>query len=117
MAKLAGPEFWSAAVMSIIRYLYDPPQRSVLPVFLVPRARRRRSYDRSSLGRASRALPSPACGKGRGLGRLPSHFTSGSTSYWWNGGGDGKVHSRVVAPGPHGLLAALSLRIKARTIP
>src|SRR5215813_2919483 len=53
---------------------------------------------------------------GRGL-TAASHLTSGSTSYWWNGGGDGRVHSRVVAPGPQGLLAALSLRIKARTIP
>ena len=34
----------------------------------------------------------------------------GSTSNWWKGGGDGKVHSSVVAPAPHGLSPARSLR-------
>ena len=46
-----------------------------------------------------------------------AHRTSGSVSYWWNGGGDGSVHSSVVAPGPHGLAAARSLRTKACTMP
>ena len=41
----------------------------------------------------------------RGLGarQRDAHRISGSVSYWWNGGGDGSVHSSVVAPGPHGL--------------
>src|SRR5438309_57250 len=38
------------------------------------------------------------------------HLINGSSLYWWNGGGDGSVHSSVVAPAPHGLSAALSLR-------
>ena len=29
----------------------------------------------------------------------------GSSSNWWNGGGEGSVHSSVVAPAPHGLFA------------
>src|SRR5229473_1112638 len=104
--------------MSVMRYLYGPVQRNVLPVFLIPRA--------------APPYPPPPAGEGKegriggaargrvgivaDIRRLP-HLTSGSTSNWWNGGGDGRVHSRVVAPGPHGLLAALSLRMKARTIP
>ncbi len=34
----------------------------------------------------------------------------GSVSNEWNGGGEGSVHSSVVAPGPHGLLPAGTLR-------
>src|SRR6516225_6826571 len=41
------------------------------------------------------------------------YCTRGSVSNWWNGGGDDSVHSSVVAPAPHGLLAACSLRMKA----
>src|SRR3954447_5291301 len=45
------------------------------------------------------------------------HCTRGSTSNWWNGGGDGSVHSSVVAPAPHGLSAACCLRTNASTRP
>ena len=34
----------------------------------------------------------------------------GSTSNWWNGGGEDSVHSSVVAPSPHGLSPATRLR-------
>src|SRR5215203_7375528 len=44
-------------------------------------------------------------------GRL--YFTNGKVSNWWKGGGDGSVHSSVVAPAPHGLAAARSLRMSA----
>jgi hypothetical protein len=33
----------------------------------------------------------------------------------WNGGGEGSVHSSVVAPAPHGLGPASRLRAKARS--
>ena len=46
-----------------------------------------------------------------------AHRISGSVSYWWKGGGDGSVHSSVVAPGPHALAAARSLRMKACATP
>ena len=46
--------------------------------------------------------------------KLPvRHLITGSVSYWWNGGGDGNVHSRVVAPTPQGLAAASAFRMKA----
>src|SRR6185437_4904196 len=45
------------------------------------------------------------------------HCTRGSTSNWWNGGGEGSVHSSVVAPTPHGLSAAWRLRAKASITP
>src|SRR5215475_965748 len=45
------------------------------------------------------------------------YLMSGSSLYWWNGGGDGSVHSSVVAPGPHGLSAAFCLRAKAWKTP
>ena len=45
------------------------------------------------------------------------HCTRGSTSNWWNGGGDDSVHSSVVAPAPHGLSAACCLRTKASITP
>src|SRR5262249_38802247 len=59
---------------------------------------------------ALRVALSPHRGRGdeRGL-----HLIRGSTLNWWNGGGEESVHSRVVAPGPHGLSAAFSLRTKA----
>jgi hypothetical protein len=41
----------------------------------------------------------------------------GNVRYWWNGGGDDNVHSSVIAPAPHGLSAAFSLRMKAYTRP
>src|SRR5215211_2224277 len=41
------------------------------------------------------------------------HLMRGSTLNWWNGGGDDSVHSSVVAPAPHGLPAACSLRRNA----
>ena len=34
-------------------------------------------------------------------------------SYWWNGGGEGSVHSSVVAPMPQGLAAASFFWAKA----
>ena len=40
-----------------------------------------------------------------------AYLIFGSTSNWWNGGGDVSVHSSVVAPAPHGLFAAASLRM------
>src|SRR3979490_2068802 len=49
--------------------------------------------------------------------RANTHCTRGSTSNWWNGGGDDSVHSSVVAPAPHGLSAACSLRTKASITP
>src|SRR5258708_40175207 len=39
-----------------------------------------------------------------GYGR---HLTRGNSSKVWKGGGDGRVHSSVVAPSPQGLPAAL----------
>ena len=53
----------------------------------------------------------------RNCAQAPSHLIRGSTLNWWNGGGEDSVHSSVVAPGPHGLSAARSLRMKARTMP
>ena len=46
------------------------------------------------------------------LGNHPRtpHLMRGSVLNWWNGGGEGSVHSSVVAPAPHGLSAAFSLR-------
>jgi hypothetical protein len=41
------------------------------------------------------------------------YFTNGKVSNWWKGGGDGSVHSSVVAPAPHGLPAARCLRMNA----
>ena len=46
----------------------------------------------------------------------PCYFTFGSASKVWNGGGEDTCHSRVVAPSPHGLSAALRFEIKASTI-
>ena len=43
----------------------------------------------------------------------PSYSTRGSVSYWWNGGGEGSVHSSVVAPLPQGLAAASFFWAKA----
>jgi hypothetical protein len=45
------------------------------------------------------------------------HLIRGKMSYWWKGGGDGSVHSRLVAPAPQGLPAAFSFRQKAKIIP
>ena len=41
------------------------------------------------------------------------YFTLGSSSKVWNGGGDDTVHSRVVAPYPHGFGSAFFFFIKA----
>src|SRR5688500_10284324 len=40
------------------------------------------------------------------IGSLVSQSIFGSVLNWWNGGGLGSVHSRVVAPSPHGLSGA-----------
>ena len=45
------------------------------------------------------------------------HLICGSLSNWWKGGGEGSVHSSVVAPGPHGLAGAGTLRAKAWNTP
>ena len=37
----------------------------------------------------------------------------GKVSNWWNGGGEDKVHSSVVAPGPQGLSPATRFTWKA----
>ena len=42
-----------------------------------------------------------------------NYFTLGSSSKVWNGGGDDTVHSRVVAPSPHGFGSAFFFFIKA----
>src|SRR3954453_10672079 len=34
-----------------------------------------------------------------------AHLIRGSSLNWWNGGGEGRVHSSVVAPAPHRLCA------------
>lgn len=46
-----------------------------------------------------------------------NYWIRGNVSYWWNGGGEGSVHSSVVAPSPHGFPAALSLRENACAMP
>ena len=35
------------------------------------------------------------------------YLIRGSSLNWWNGGGDDKVHSSVVAPSPHGVRFSL----------
>jgi len=67
----------------------------------------------AAAGPAARA-PARAGSRGR---ISKAHRISGSVSYWWNGGGDGSVHSNVVAPGPQGLAAARSLQMKAYAMP
>jgi hypothetical protein len=47
----------------------------------------------------------------------PNYSTRGSVSNWWNGGGDGSVHSSVVAPMPQGLAGASLFRTKAKAMP
>ena len=71
-----------------------------------------------SLKARDRSASDPACGSGaKGplrrfhLPLLP-HLIRGNVSKVWNGGGDGTVHSSVVAPAPQGLAAARSLRAK-----
>ena len=47
------------------------------------------------------------------LNNIPdNYFILGSSSKVWNGGGDDTVHSRVVAPTPHGFFDAASFFIK-----
>ena len=41
------------------------------------------------------------------------YFTLGSSSKVWNGGGEDTVHSRVVAPSPHGFCCAFFFLAKA----
>src|SRR6202035_1776670 len=64
--------------------------------------------------RRSCILRAPRCARAP---QDDAHCPRGSTSNWWNGGGDGSVHSSVVAPTPHGLSAACSLRTKASISP
>ena len=42
-----------------------------------------------------------------------AYLIRGSSLNWWKGGGDGSVHSSVVAPTPQGLSAALRFFVKA----
>ena len=46
-----------------------------------------------------------------------AHLIRGNSLNWWNGGGDGSVHSSVVAPAPHGLSAAWRFWMKASATP
>ena len=72
-----------------------------------------------------RYFHSPARSRGRlkealrpgGPDRSVDHLIRGSSENWWNGGGEESVHSSVVAPSPHGLLAAFSLRMNACATP
>ncbi len=50
----------------------------------------------------------PACGR---------HLMTGRVLNWWNGGGEGSVHSSVVADAPHGLSAARRLAANASHTP
>src|SRR5262245_9181821 len=95
-------------------------------------ADQRREYDerhharleqRQIVADASHARLSPDClapqrrREPGAVGRERHHLIRGSSLNWWNGGGDGSVHSSVVAPGPHGLAAAFSLRANAWNTP
>ena len=44
---------------------------------------------------------------------MSNYLILGSSSKVWNGGGDATVHSKVVAPSPHGLFAAVCFLVKA----
>src|SRR6202000_1627095 len=51
---------------------------------------------------------------GRGICVDKRHYLIfGSSLNWWKGGGDGRVHSSVVAPTPQGLSPAIRLAMKA----
>ncbi len=52
------------------------------------------------------------CREARGFPSLQAsvYLTRGSVSQVWNGGGEGSVHSSVVAPTPQGLAGACTLR-------
>src|SRR5580704_8448490 len=50
---------------------------------------------------------------GLGARQRHAHRISGRVSNWWKGGGEGSVHSSVVAPAPQGLAPAGTLRAKA----
>ena len=45
----------------------------------------------------------------RGFAHQRHYLIRGSSLNWWNGGGEGSVHSSVFALGPHGLSPALRL--------
>src|SRR5262249_13712658 len=78
---------------------------------------RREHHERHHPRLQQRDVIADACDRRLGSCQRDAHLISGSVSNWWNGGGDGSVHSSVVAPGPHGLAAARSLRTKACTMP
>ncbi len=46
-----------------------------------------------------------------------AYLMRGNSSHWWNGGGEDSCHSRVSAPSPHGLSAALRFLEKASKTP
>src|SRR5581483_48872 len=63
------------------------------------------------------SMYSPMPAGGLDACKCDAHRINGSVSYWWNGGGDGSVHSSVVAPAPHGLALARCLRMNASAMP
>src|SRR5258707_15680940 len=92
--------------MSVMRYLYGPSQRNVLPVSFFSVRRQCRPRRRCGSGPPPPPYPPPACGGTERAGGA-SHLTSGSTQNWGDGGGEGRGQSRGGAPGPHGMVAAL----------
>src|SRR5579864_4323103 len=119
MAKRAAAGFCSAALKSVMDIGTNLHGHAVSSVYLV----------RGPCGPLPPSSPAlfPGTGEGRGRNRCgfrrtglafcdAAYFTIGSTLNWWNGGGEDSVHSRVVAPGPQGLFAAFSLRMKATAI-
>ena len=71
-------------------------------------ARWRRDRRSTRLGLASRQSTARAATAVRRRDRASLHARQPSN--WWNGGGEDSVHSSVVAPAPHGLSPACSLR-------
>jgi len=69
-------------------------------------------------GRVARRVRPPSAELGDSAGARNSMFRAemrGRTSNWWNGGGEGKVHSSVVAPTPQGLAPAGSSSDRRRS--
>src|SRR5262245_52716754 len=64
-------------------------------------------------GFANSAMPHSLKSVCRFRKSFASYLTRGSVSQVWNGGGDGSVHSSVVAPAPHGLAGACCFLAKA----
>src|SRR5690606_3198701 len=63
-------------------------------------------------------LMRPGSDPGRSfLGNRADYLMRGSSSHWWNGGGDDSCHSSVVAPSPHGFAPATRFLAKASNTP